>query len=114
MTRDANRLNNPSNWFRMISEAVFFLRHMAQPWPWEMIAEQRDTVHRKHTEDLDAGICRLLWIKIIDELASRLLQQENRVMRQIADQADRLIPGRQHEACMSSSVPGGNHSVYTR
>jgi hypothetical protein len=72
---------------------------------------QPDSVNCRHTENLDASICRLLWIKIIDELASRLPAREQR--DPINRQSDRLIPGRQDEAIYVLKCARSNHGVYT-
>lgn len=54
----------------------------------------------------------LLRIEVVDELASWPLQQQNRMMCKIANQAHRLVPRGHDEAGMFLRVSGGEHSLY--
>ena len=53
-------------------------------------------------------------IKVIDELASRPLKEQNRMMREIANPAPRLIPRGDDEAGMRFRVTRSEHGLYAR
>ena len=77
--------------FRIEAEAVALFGHVADAWPCEVIREQRDLVIRQHAEHLHARLRRLLGVGIVLELGQRLLQQQDRMVGEIADVAQ-LLP----------------------
>src|ERR1043166_165746 len=90
---------------RNVAEPVALLGKPAEPGPRHVVDEQRNPLRREHVEDLDARFHALLRIGIEVDLDTRLLEQDD-VMREIADEADRLAARRDHVDGMSDRVPG--------
>src|SRR6516162_1264047 len=77
--------------YRIESEGVALLGHVANTRPWEVIGEQRDLLVREHAKHLHARLRRLLRVGIVLELCQRLLQQQDGMMGKITDVAQ-LLP----------------------
>ena len=71
-------------WSDPVAETITLLCHMTDPWPREVIGEQACLILRQRVQYSHPTFRRLLGIGIVHELGQRLLQQEDRMVSEVA------------------------------
>jgi hypothetical protein len=92
-------------------ETVAELGDMADAGPREVITKEGNSISGKHIEHPHARVGPLLGVRMVKELEARLQHQQNMKVREIADDAQRLALGRDHEDRVPNGVTGRRHRL---
>jgi len=96
---------------REIAEPVPFLGNVADPWPIEVVGEQRHAVGCEHTQHPNAALCRLNGVGVKEEVSARTLWQQDRVVGKVGGVAELLATGLDDEIVWLIVWPGAESAV---
>jgi len=109
-----SELDSERHPFGVVAESVALLRDVPDTRPRKVISQQAGPVFSQHRQILDPTLGGLFWIGIVGEFGQGLLQQQDRMVRQIAYIAERFLTRIDHEDRVPDSVAGRENGMDSR